>query len=523
MQNIALEKIDLAIIAAYFVIVFIIGFRVARRTHDADDLFLAGRRLGWFPIGLSLFASNISSTTLIGLAGAAYTWGIAVANYEWMAAPILVFFAIFLIPLYLGARIGTVPEFLEYRYDRRVRVYFSLLTIFANIVVDTAGTLFAGAIVLTVFFPGLDLVTAAFLLAAIAGIYTAAGGLAAVVYTDVLQAIVLLTGSTIIAVLAFAQFDFSWARLVAETPEAHLTLMLPLTDENLPWLGTLVGVPVLGFYFWCTNQFIVQRVLGARDVVNARRGALFAGLLKLPVLFLMVMPGVMAGVLLPGLEHGDQVFPALIASLLPAGLAGLVMAALVAALMSSIDSTLNSAATLVTLDFIKPFRPQLSARQTAWIGRAAVFVFMVLSALVAPLIGGFEGLFHYLQTALAFLVPPVVVIFLCGLFCKRAGPSAALATLIGGHAVSAICFAATLSGLLTLHFTLIAGLIFGVSFCIYWLVYRHTPHGALSADSPYSWRPDLAQPSVGGPWWTDYRVQAVALMGLTLWMVVTFW
>ncbi len=522
MQAIALDTIDLVIIAVYLVAVFIIGFWVARRTHDADDLFLAGRRLGWVPIGLSLFASNISSTTLIGLAGAAYSWGIAVANYEWMAAPILVFFTVFLLPLYLQARIGTVPEFLEYRYDRRVRVYFSLLTLFANIVVDTAGTLFAGAVVVTVFIPGLNLLSAAFLLAAVAGVYTAAGGLAAVVYTDVLQAIILLAGSVIVALMAFAQLDFSWARLVAETPPAHLSLMLPLTDENLPWLGTLVGVPVLGFYFWCTNQFIVQRVLGARDVSNARHGALLAGLLKLPVLFLMVLPGVMAGVLLPGLERSDEVFPALVASLLPAGLAGVVLAALVAALMSSIDSTLNSAATLVTLDFIKPLHPDLTPRQTAWIGRAAVVVFMVLSALVAPLIGGFEGLFHYLQTALSFLVPPVVAIFLFGLFSRRTGATAALATLFGGHLVSAACFGATLTGAMDLHFTLIAGIIFGVSTGICWLVSRFNREALPASAQRCIWRPAVARVTVTGPWWQDYRFQAGILLLLTLWLVLAF-
>ena len=419
MQDISLSAIDLAIVGFYFVLVFFIGFRTARRTHSAEDLFLAGRRLGWLPIGLSLFASNISSTTMIGLAGAAYTWGIAVANYEWMAAPILIVFALVIVPIYLNARIGTVPEFLEYRYNRYVRRYFSLLTIIANILVDTAGTLFAGAIVLTVFLPGLDLFSAALLLATIAGLYTAAGGLAAVVYTDALQAVILLAGSGVVAVLAFAQLDFSWAQLAAEAPAQNLSLMLPLADENLPWLGTLLGVPILGFYFWCTNQFIVQRVLGARSVEHARRGALLAGLLKLAVLFLMVLPGVMASVFLPGLDQGDQVFPALIGTLLPQGLAGLVLAALVAALMSSIDSTLNSAAALVTLDFVKPLWPKLSPRRIVWIGRFAIVLFMLLSALVAPAIGGFAGLFHYLQTALAFLVPPVVVIFLFGLFWPR--------------------------------------------------------------------------------------------------------
>jgi len=522
-QDISLGTLDLAVVAGYFLLVFYIGFRTARRTHSDEDLFLAGRRLGWVPIGLSLFASNISSTTLIGLAGAAYTWGIAVANYEWMAAPILVVFALLFVPLYLDARIGTVPEFLEYRYDRHVRRYFSLLTIVANIVVDTAGTLFAGAIVLTVYLPGLDLFGAALLLAAVAGLYTAAGGLAAVVYTDVLQALILLAGSAVVAVLAFAELDFSWARLVAETPPAHLSLMLPLGDANLPWLGTLVGVPVLGFYFWCTNQFIVQRVLGARSIVQARRGVLFAGLLKLPVLFLMVLPGVMAGVFLPGLEQGDQVFPALVGTLLPAGLAGLVLAALVAALMSSIDSTLNSAAALVTLDFVKPLWPGLGPRRTAWVGRAAIVMFMLLSALVAPVIGGFEGLFHYLQTALAFLVPPVVVIFLFGVFWSRAGARAALATLLGGHAVSALCFVAVTTGWLELHFTLIAGLIFAASALLFLL------SGLLAAPpSPqqvarFTFRPEVMARTVPGPWWQDYRVHAVVLLGLTLWLVAAFW
>jgi SSS family solute:Na+ symporter len=522
LQDVALGTTDLAIVAVYFVLVFLIGFYVARRTRSDEDLFLAGRRLGWLPVGFSLFASNISSTTMIGLAGAAYTWGIAVANYEWMAAPILVLFALVLIPLYLDARIGTVPEFLEYRYDRHVRRYFSLLTIFANIVVDTAGTLFAGAIVLTVYLPGLNLFGAALLLAAVSGVYTAAGGLAAVVYTDVLQAIILLAGSAVVALYAFAQLDFSWAHLVAQVPPAHLSLLLPLTDEHLPWLGTLVGVPVLGFYFWCTNQFIVQRVLGARSITHARRAALFAGLLKLPVLFLMVLPGVMASVFLPGLQQGDQVFPALIATLLPQGLAGLVLAALVAALMSSIDSTLNSAAALVTLDFVRPLWPRLTPRQTAWVGRVAIVLFMLLSALVAPVIGGFEGLFHYLQTALSFLVPPVVVIFVLGLFRPRAGAGAALATLLGGHAVSAACFIATLNGWLNLHFTLIAGLIFAVSSGIFLLAERCTAPPAAQQVARYVYRPALLARTGPGPWWLDYRVLSAGLLLLTLWLVVAF-
>ena len=516
-----LTQLDLTIIAGYGLLVVGIAVVTARRTHSGEDLFLAGRRLGWFPIGLSLFASNISSTTLIGLAGAAYSWGVAVANYEWMAAPILVLMALVFVPLYLRARIGTVPEYLERRFDRRARRYVSALTLFANIVVDTAGTLFAGALVLTAFVPELNLFTAALILAALAAAYTAAGGLAAVVYTDVLQGSILLVGAVLVTWFSFARIDFDWSAVVAATPPQQLSLFLPLDDPNLPWLGTLVGVPVLGFYFWCTNQFIVQRVLGARSIADARFGVLLAGLLKLPVLYIMVLPGVIATLILPPLANGDQVFPALIAEVLPAGLSGLILAALAAALMSSIDSTLNSAAALLTLDFIKPMRPGLSPRAVAWIGRAAIGLFMLLAAAIAPLIGNFEGLFHYLQTALSYLVPPVAAVFLLGAFSRRAGPFSALTTLMGGHALSALLFALWLGGLLTLHFTLVAGLLFAVSALIFVVSARLRP--ATTAPDPQSvWHWAMTRPESTVPMWRDYRLLAVALLLLTIGLVASF-
>lgn len=522
-EPIRLAAVDLLVIGAYAALILVIGVVTAWRTRSGDDLFLAGRRLGWLPIGLSLFASNISSTTLIGLAGAAYTWGIAVANYEWMAAPILVLMAVVFAPLYLNSRIGTVPEYLERRFDGRSRRYFSALTLISNIVVDTAGTLFAGALVLTSYMPALDLFSAALLLAAVAALYTAAGGLAAVVYTDVVQAILLLLGAGLVAVLSFAQIDFDWSALVAVTSPEQRSLFLPLSDPNLPWLGVLVGVPVLGFYFWCTNQFIVQRVLGARSLADARAGALFAGLLKLPVLFLMVMPGLMAVMILPPLENPDQVFPALVSELLPAGLSGLILAALVAALMSSVDSTLNSASALLTLDFIKPLRPGLKPRQVAWIGRAAILLFMLLAAAIAPLIGHFQGLFHYLQTALSYLVPPVAAVFLFGAFWKRPDGVSALTTLIGGHALSALLFVLWLAGLQTLHFTLVAGLGFAASALILVASTLLRPVGRVPAPDTV-WRPAMALPARDqqrAPW-ADYRLQALLLLLLTLPLVWAF-
>ena len=523
MANPSLSSADLVVVAAYLAVVLYIGLRAARRTHTGEDLFLAGRRLGWMPIGLSLFASNISSTTLVGLAGAAYTWGIAVSNYEWMAAFVLVFFAVFFIPYYLNARIVTVPEFLERRFDRRSRLYFSAMTLFSNVVVDTAGTLFAGAVVLQVFFPDLDVFVACLGLALVAGVYTAAGGLAAVVYTDVLQAVVLLVGSCIVAILSFGELDYSWARVVDATPPERLSLMLPLDDPNLPWLGTLIGVPILGFYFWCTNQFIVQRVLGARSIAHARWGALFAGLLKLPVLYIMVIPGVMAGVFLPPLENGDAVFATLVTTLLPAGLVGLVMAALLAAIMSSIDSTLNSAAALLTMDFLQPERRGWSATRVAWTGRGFIVLFMLVAASISPLIASFAGLFHYLQSALAYLVPPVAVVFVVGLFWRRASAAGAIATLLGGHLVSALLFSLAQLDLLALHFTIVAGLLALISAVIFVVASRLSSPPTQDQISHFTFRAATMERQPALAWWQDYRLYALVLTLLATLLVVVHW
>ncbi len=517
----SITAMDLTIVGLYFVVVLFIGFWVAGRTKTGDDLFLAGRSLSWWAIGFSLFASNISSTTLIGLSGAAYTDGIAVANYEWMAAIVLVFFSIFYIPHYIGSRISTVPEFLERRFDRRSRNYFSALTIVTNVVVDTAGSLFAGAMVIKLFFPQLDLYTTCIVLALVAGLYTAAGGLAAVVYTDVIQAVVLLVGSCLITYFLFARIDFSWAAVQASTPPEMLSMIRPLNDPNLPWLGTLIGVPVLGFYFWCTNQFIVQRVLGARDVNHARWGSLLGGLLKLPVLFIMVLPGTMARNVFPGLTRGDLVFPTMIAQLLPTGAKGLVLAGLIAAIMSSIDSTLNSASTLVTLDFIKPRRPNLSAEQVTRIGRIAILCLMVFSALWAPQIARFEGLFNYLQAMLSYIVPPVVALFFLGLFWSRGTSNAAFYTLLLGHGLSIGVFIGQTTGVLpALHFTIVAGLLFFVSVLIFVVI-------SLLGQPPdpeklASFKGAAVSALPAAPW-ADHRLHSALLLVLTAALVIGYW
>lgn len=460
---IALHALDYVAIAAYFLLVVLIAAWTTRAKPDSDDLFLAGRSLGAVAVGFSLFSANISSDTLIGLPGAAYAGGISVANYEWMAGVVLIFTVFFVMPVLMRARVATMPELMERRFDARMRKYLAAVTLFLSIILDTAATMYAGALVVTTFIPGLGLWETCFGIAIFTGIYTASGGLRAVVYTEALQAVVLLVGAAILAGIVFGKFDYSWAAVVEASRPGDLSLVRPLDDPTLPWLGLVTGVPIVGFYYWTMNQYVVQRVLAARDIEAAARGALIASLLKLLPLFLMVLPGVMAVSLLPPLEHADQVFPTLVAQFVPAGVRGLIIAGLMAALMSTVSATLNSSATLITLDFVQPRRPDLSSEQLARIGRVLTLAITAVAAAWAPMIQHFQGLWAYLQQVFAFVASPLVAVFLLGLWVRPLGARAALRGLACGHALSALLFAAREMGWVTIHFTVIGGLLFAAT------------------------------------------------------------
>lgn len=512
----SLHALDYVVLAAYVLVVIVVALRVSRASPDADELFLAGRSLGVGVVGLSLFASNISSTTMIGLPGAAWASGISVANYEWMAALVLAFTAVFVAPLLIRARVTTVPELLGRRFSPAMRTYLSAVTLFLSLVLDTAGSLYAGALVLKMFFPALQLAPTCAAIALFAGLYTAAGGLRAVAYTDVVQALVLLGGSLLLAVLVFGEFGYSWSAVVDRVDPAKLSLIRPLDDPALPWLGTLIGLPILGFYYWTMNQYVSQRLLGARDARTAGRGALLAAALKLLPLFLMVLPGVMATALYSDLARPDTVFPRLVADYAPVGVAGLILAALLAAIMSSVDSTLNSASTLIIVDFVQPHRPTLETHRLALLGRVCVFVLVALAAIWAPMIDRFPGLFAYLQQTFAYVTPPLVAVFLLGLY-TRIGARAALYGTLSGHAVSAVAFAGSLAGWHAVHFTIVAGLLFAVTVvaCGIW----HLGLGARDgvADDRLAARVRAA-PAAGA----DIRLGAAALVAATAVMVWLF-
>lgn len=467
-----LQTIDFAAIAVYFVLTAGIGLWTARGKTTSLELFLAGRSLGPLAVGFSLFSSNMSSDTLLGLPGAAYRHGISVANYEWMASLTLVVSTYWILPVLMRSRVATIPEFMERRFDAHLRKYLSGMTLVMVLVVDTAGALYAGALVLRTFLPGLQLLHATLGIALFTAAYTAAGGLRAVVYTDFMQTVVLLLASAALALIVFGKFDFSWARVLQQVPSEHLHLIRPADDPGLPWVGLITGLPVACFYYWNLNQHIAQRMLGARDLPAASRGAMIAGALKLLPLFLMTLPGAMAIPLLPELKQADQVWPTLVARFVPPGLAGVVLAGLLAALMSTCSATLNSSATLLAADFVRPAMPKLSSRRLALLGRVATVVIAASAGLWAPNIQHFSGLWAYLQEMLAYVVSPMLALFALGMACPAFGPAAALRTLVSAHAASALLFMAKLGGLLSPHFAVVGGMVFGLTLvlALFWML-----------------------------------------------------
>ncbi|RMF42812.1 MAG: sodium transporter [Deltaproteobacteria bacterium] len=526
MPDFQLETIDLMIVILYFIGMIALGVFLSTRSKDAEDYFLAGRGMVWPFIGLSLFASNISSTTLVGLSGDAYAIGISVYNYEWMAAIILIVFAVFFLPILLRNQVYTIPEFLAGRYDGRIRIYFSLLTLFLGIVVETAGSLFAGALVIQMVLPTVPLWQTMTVLALIAGFYTLTGGLTAVILTDAVQAVLLLLGSMIITIVALDQVGGVGAILDRISPE-KLSLLRPLDDAGVPWLGLLTGVPLLGFYYWATNQAIVQRALAAKTVDHGRWGALFAGALKLLPLFVMVLPGSIAILLYPDLERSDLVYPTLMFDLLPTGLLGLTLAGFLAAIMSQIDSALNSASTLVTMDFIRPAKPNLSSRQLMGVGRLVMAGFLIFAVVWAPFIANFRSIFAYLQTMFSYAVPPVVALFLVGVLWPRASAAGAFASVVVGLAAGISAFIAVeLLGLFKLHFLYMAPLLFVLCAATIIIISLIRPQRDQAAIASYLWRSETFAAESAAlavkPLWKNYRFQALALLAAASAVMIVF-
>ena len=527
MPEFDLETIDLVIIGAYVIGILAIGFWVARGTKDSDSYFLAGRGMAWPLVGFSLIVTNFSGTQFLGLAGAGYDTGIAVWNYEWMATLVLLAFAVLILPIYLQSKISTVPEFLELRYDRRSRYVFSGFTVFTGMLIDSAGAMFAGALVLQLLFPEIPLMVLVIAIALLGGIYVILGGLKAVMITDTIQGVLLFLASGIIFVLVFAQFDFDWSAFPEMAPDGGFTIAPPADDEFLPWPGIFTGAIWLGFYVWVTNHVVVQRVLAAKNLDHGRWGALFAGLMQLPLLVLLIFPGILARGVFDDLEDPDLAWPALIFEFIPVGLRGLIVAALIAALMSTLDSVLNGAASLVVNDFVKTRDREFSERTLLMMGRILVGVFMVIAAAWAPVILRFDTLVEYFQSFLGYVTMPVVIVLLGGIFWKRASAAGAFWTLV---VVTPLGFAGFATGeLLELHelqFLYGTGIMVVISVLSLVGLSLITPAPDREAIAAVvfdrtTWRQE-SEEMRGQPWYRNYRWLALGLLVLTIVVVVPF-
>ncbi|MGD8328533.1 MAG: sodium:solute symporter [Acidobacteriota bacterium] len=477
--------LDWMFIAAYFGCLLWLSLWVIRQNKDtADDYFLAGRNLGWWIVGASIFASNIGSEHLVGLAGSGATDGVAMAHYELHAWCLLVLGWVF-VPFYMRSKVFTMPEFLERRFSPANRWVLSLISLVAYVLTKIAVGIFAGGIVFSVLLPDIHLGPldsfwiGSILVIVLTGVYTILGGLRAVAYTEALQTLVLVLGSILVTIFGLKALG-GWGELRAIAGSDMFNLWKPLVpagidgtwapvreinaagqvvreawyfNTNYPWLGMLFCAPIIGLWYWCTDQYIVQRALGAPDEREARRGSIFASALKLLPVFIFIIPGIICFALassgaVPEIQQtlfdangqmirdeAQKAFPLLVATVLPAGVRGIVVAGLLAALMSSLAGVFNASATLFTMDFYTKLHPGVSQHRLVWIGRVATTVMVFIGLAWIPVIQGGRGLYDYLQGVQAYLAPPIFVVFFLGVFFKRLNAQGALTALVVGFAL----------------------------------------------------------------------------------------
>jgi SSS family solute:Na+ symporter len=435
----AVSGIDLFLIVAYFVAVAGIGYWSSKESQDSSkSYFLGGGNIGWMAIGASLFASNISAEHFIGLAGSGASSGLAVGQFEWIACFMLLLLGWLFVPFYVRTGVFTMPEFLERRFNSQCRTYLSAVSLVAYVFTKISVAVYAGALVLQTIL-GWNIWVGAIVLIVATGAYTIFGGLRAVIYTDFLQAFILIGGGIILTATAIARVGGLGALFQGVEPE-FFNLWKSVNHPDFPWTGILFGAPILGVWYWCTDQMIVQRTLAASNIETARRSTIFAGFLKLIPVFILVLPGVAGRVLFPDVAP-DRMYATLVTELLPPGIRGLVIAGLLAALMSSLSSVFNSSATLAVMDFYKKWRPDASERELVRAGQFSTIALVAIGLLWLPFIGLMSNqLYVYLQSVQAYISPPIAAVFLLGLLWKRANGKGAFATLISGFILGAIRF-----------------------------------------------------------------------------------
>jgi SSS family solute:Na+ symporter len=433
-----LGALDWLFVGLYLAVIAAISIWSIRRKKDSpQDYFLANRNLGWFVIGASILASNVGSEHVVGLAGTAANTGLVMGHYELHSWIILILGWVF-VPFYMRSMVYTMPEFLERRYNSQSRMLLSIIQLLSYIIAKVSVTIYAGALVVTSFL-GVDFWTGAIVLVVITGIYTVLGGLHAVMYTETLQAIVLIAGSLTLMLVGLDRVG-GWDALVSAIPKEKLNMFPPLSDPDFPWAGILFASPIVGLWYWCTDQHIVQRCLAGRDEKQARRGTIFAAYLKLFPFFIFMIPGMIAYVLAQQgkiqLPNGDQAFPTLVKELMPVGLRGLLAGGLLAALMSSLAAVYNACSTLFTMDIYKKYKPDAGNKELVQVGRITTGIAVVLGMIWIPIMKGISGvLYQYLQSVQSYLAPPIAAVFILGVFSKRINAKGAYSAMVVGFII----------------------------------------------------------------------------------------
>lgn len=437
----SLDLLDWIAIALYFLVLAAIAIWVIRKKeNNTEDYFLAGRNVGWFVIGASIFASNIGSEHVVGLAGAGAGNRLPMLIYEIHAWIVLALGWIFL-PFYQRSGVFTMPEFLEKRFDHRSRWILSVFSIAAYVLTKISVTIYAGGVVVSALL-GIDFWTGAIATVVLTGIYTVLGGMRAVVYTEAIQAVVLVIGAAVLTLIGLDQVG-GWESMKETVTPEYLNMWRSASDPDFPWPALFISSTIVGIWYWCTDQYIVQRALTAKNLQEGRRGTIFGALLKLLPVFLFLIPGVIALTLKMrgelNWDSPDEAFPVLMSNLLPSGLRGLVAAGLLAALMSSLASVFNSCSTLFTVDIYKKLKPNTPEKQLVKTGQIATLVVVVIGIIWIPIMSNISGvLYEYLQSVQSYIAPPITAVFLMGIFYKRINAKGAYITLVFGLIAAAV-------------------------------------------------------------------------------------
>lgn len=560
--SIHLGTIDIVLAVAYLIGIVAIGLLAAwhhkKKQGAADEYFLAGNSLGWASIGMALFATNISTLHLVSLAQNGFDTGLLNGNFEWMAGFTLVMLGLFFAPFYIRAGVATLPDFLERRYNRICRDCLAFVSIITAIVIHIAFALLTGGIILEELLE-VPMMYSIVVLCVLTGIYTIIGGLLAVVVTECIQTVVLLAGAALITGFAFWQLGGSsgapggwdgWQNMLAilerEGSTEKLSMIRPHGDKDgMPWYSVLLGYPVLGIWYWCADQTIVQRVLGAKNEWHARQGPVFAGVLKILPVFLFVLPGLMAYALfkdgrldlslitVDGVVQSKGVYASMITELLPLGFRGVLVAALMAALMSTVSGALNSISTLVSYDIVRRFRPSVNDVSLVRAGRISAGIALIVAVAMVPALNMFESIFNGMASIVSHIAPPITCVLVLGVFWRGASSRAAATTLIGGSLLGVIVFAINTlypegllnqipGGFMMMAFTLFMICAFTqIGLSLLWPDKAATPVNGELRGAQLAWETPLAALKISsGSGLSDPRFSSACLIAV---MLVLYW